>query len=146
MTIDLDKHTEGVVLTGVVLPDTTEPDLEGDVIALDGMSLPQYPVPLHWDIDRMVIGSVVLTRTEAGIVAVARVPDPARLRAPMDDLAFGIEGVIEASERLPDGTRLIQQATMTGVSVMPAAQALTRGTCVAVQGPKEEDDDDAPSL
>lgn len=134
----MDKRKGAVILKGVVLPATDEPDLDRHVFDLDGVRWADGPLPLHWDVWGGEIGEVVLERTAQGIFGVATACEDRRLQAMDPDIAFGLEGMIEKSETLPDGTRRILAATITGVSVLPSKLAITRGTGVSIQDRKEE--------
>ena len=134
----MDKRDGEVILKGVVLPATDEPDLDRDVFNLDGIRWADGPLPLHWDVFGGEIGEILLERTAQGIFGIATAREDRRLQAMDPDIAFGLEGIIEKSETLPDGSRRIVAGRITGVSVLPSKLAITRGTQVSLEYPKEE--------
>lgn len=134
----MDKRSGEVILKGIVLPDTEDPDLDGDIFNLEGVQWVDAPLPLHWDIYGGQIGTIRLERTPEGIMGEAMTQEDRRLNAVAPEIAFGIEGYVGESKRLLDGTRCILEATITGVSVLPEKLAITKGTRASVSYSKPD--------
>lgn len=117
-------------LTGMILPRTDQPDAQGDIIDVDGVTWPET-VPVKWNFGAEAIGYIDLDHAPTGVMGRAKV-----VRNPLNpkyrDMAFAIEARVDERE----GPR-ITRSTITGVSLVRAQDAVTPGTGVRVDHRKE---------